>query len=146
VAQSKVLIVEDEAFLRDLYVDTLSPEGYEVSTAIDGEDALTKIQQQKWDIILLDIILPKKSAFQILETLSTDPNNKNVGTPILMLTNLDSDFDIKRALSLGGTGYLIKSQITPGDLVREVKNALEANKVVQANQPDQVPQAPVPIV
>jgi DNA-binding response OmpR family regulator len=143
VAQSKVLIVEDEAFLRELYVDTLSPEGYEVSTAVDGEDALNKIRQQKWDIILLDIILPKMSAFQILEAFNADSNNKNIGTPIIILTNLDSDFDIKRALSLGGSTYLIKSQITPGDLVKEVKLYLDKARMAQS---EQVPQSPTPIV
>ena len=143
MAQSKVLIVEDEAFLRELYVDTLSPEGYEVSTAVDGEDALNKIRQQKWDIILLDIILPKMSAFQILEAFNADSNNKNIGTPIIILTNLDSDFDIKRALSLGGSTYLIKSQITPGDLVKEVKLYLDKARMAQS---EQVPQSPTPIV
>lgn len=124
---AKILIVEDEAFLRDLYVDTLTPEGYHIDTASDGDQAVEKIKKGGWDLVLLDIILPKKSAFDVLETLSADPSFKQNTTPIVFLTNLDSDSDIKRALSLGGSGYLIKSQITPGDLVREVKMYLAKN-------------------
>lgn len=124
---AKILIVEDEVFLRDLYVDTLSPEGYLLDTASDGEEALQKIKQGGYNLILLDIILPKMSAFQILENLNNDPNYTQKNTPIVFLTNLDNDADIKRALSLGGSGYLIKSQITPGDLIKEVKLYLSKN-------------------
>jgi len=124
--KKKILIVEDEAFLRDIYVDSLTPEGYELDTAIDGEEAYAKIKQGGYDLILLDIILPKLNAFQMLDKLSQDPEyDRTKNKTIVYLTNLDSDNDIKRALSLGGEGYLIKSQLTPGDLVHEVKMYLE---------------------
>lgn len=126
---AKVLIIEDEPFLRDLYIDTLSPEGYRLDSASDGEQALQKMREGGWNLILLDIILPKMSAFQIMETLSNDQDFKSTNTaPIVFLTNLDNDSDIKKALDLGGAGYLIKSQITPGDLIREVKMYLQKKR------------------
>lgn len=136
VYPEKILIVEDEAFLRDLYVDTLTPEGYQIETAVDGDEALDKIKRGGWDLILLDIILPKKSAFEVLDTLNLDSQFKQSAPPIIFLTNLDSDGDIKKALSLGGSGYLIKSQITPGDLIHEVKMYL-----AKANTPKSVQNA-----
>ncbi len=117
----KILIVEDELFLRELYIDTLTQEGYQIDWASEGEEALQKILKGGFDLILLDIILPKMNAFQIMESLNNNPAYKGNQTPIVFLTNIDNDGDIKKALSLGGAGYLIKSQITPGDLVREVK-------------------------
>lgn len=126
MAQAKVLIVEDEEFLRDVYVDTLSPQGYSIEVAKDGEEALNKIKNEDWDLILLDILLPKMSAFDILEKLNNDPEyNKLKNKNILFLTNLDSESDMHRALALGGHGYLIKSNITPGELVQNIKSFLE---------------------
>lgn len=126
MAQAKVLIVEDEEFLRDVYVDTLSPQGYSIEVAKDGEEALQKIKAGDWDLILLDILLPKLTAFDILEKLNNDPTyNKAKNKNILFLTNLDSEADMHRALALGGHGYLIKSNITPGELVQNIKSFLE---------------------
>lgn len=136
---AKILIVEDEVFLRDLYVDTLSPEGYQLDTAVDGEEAYEKIKDGTYDLVLLDIILPKMSAFQILEKLNSEPEFTTKPHKIVFMTNLDNDVDIKRALSLGGDGYLIKSQITPGDLIKEVKIYL--TKAEENKTPDIVSQS-----
>jgi len=128
MAQAKVLIVEDEEFLRDVYVDTLSPQGYLIEVAKDGEEALQKIKTGDWDLILLDILLPKMSAFDVLEKLNNDPTyNKAKNKNILFLTNLDSESDMHRALALGGHGYLIKSNITPGELIQQIKSFLGKN-------------------
>lgn len=115
----KILIAEDDQFLRELYSDVLKAEqGYSVETAVDGEDALQKIMQGGWDLILLDIIMPKLSGLDVAKKIKeTPPINPN--KTIVFLTNLDKGEEIKEALLLGN-GYLIKSQITPGDLVREV--------------------------
>lgn len=129
MAQPKVLIVEDEEFLRDVYVDTISPQGYLIDVAKDGEEALQKMKTGDWDLILLDILLPKMSAFDVLEKLNNDPDyNKAKNKNILFLTNLDSESDMHRALALGGHGYLIKSNITPGELVQQIKTFLEKNQ------------------
>lgn len=119
---AKILIVEDDELLREIYSDTLTGEGYTIDTAQDGEEAFTKMSQGGWDLVLLDIVIPKMSgldvAQKIKETPPTVPNKS-----IVFLTNLDKGDEIKTALELG-KGYLIKSQITPGDLVEKVKTYL----------------------
>lgn len=115
----RILIAEDDEFLRDLYSDVLKGEGYSVETATDGEQALQKVTQGGWDLILLDIIMPKASGLDVARKLQQNPP-ANPNKCIVFLTNLDKGEEIKEALLLGN-GYLIKSQITPGDLVKEVK-------------------------
>lgn len=119
----KVLIVEDDTFLRELYAETLAGEGFTVESASDGEEAVEKMKGGGWDIILLDIIMPKMNGLDVMKKLK----ELNVAKPskaLVFLTNLDKDEEIKEALTYGD-GYLIKSQITPGDLVNEVKNYLQ---------------------
>lgn len=118
VELKKILIVEDDAFLRDVYSDTLKGEGFQIDTAVDGEEALQKISTGSWDLILLDIRLPKMSGFEVIDALKKHGKTQ-ITAPIVFLTNLDNDADIKKALEVG-SGYLIKSQITPGDLVHEI--------------------------
>jgi CheY-like chemotaxis protein len=124
--QQKVLIVEDDLFLRELYVDTLSGEGYQVDSASDGEMALEKMKIGGYDLVLLDIIMPKMDGLSVMKQIQNTPPlapNKCV----VFLTNLDKDEEIKAALQLG-SGYLIKSQITPGSLANEVKVYLDKYK------------------
>lgn len=130
--EKKILIAEDDEFLRELYSDVLKAEqGYSVETAIDGQDALQKISQGGWDLILLDIIMPKLSGLDIAKRIKeTPPSTPN--KCLVFLTNLDKGEEIKEALMLGD-GYLIKSQITPGDLVNEVKLYLERPTAPQIN-------------
>lgn len=116
----KILIAEDDEFLRELYADILKTEGYQVTTAVDGEDALQKLTQGGWDLVLLDIIMPKLSGLEVAKKAKELPPTSLPNKSIIFLTNLDKGEEIKEALLLG-TGYLIKSQITPGDLVKEVK-------------------------
>ena len=130
---AKILIVEDDELLREVYADTLIDEGYSIDTAQDGEEAFTKMSQGGWDLVLLDIVIPKMSgldvAQKIKETPPTIPNKS-----IVFLTNLDKGEEIKTALELG-QGYLIKSQITPGDLVNHVKNYLEDGATTETPPP-----------
>ncbi|MBI2430898.1 MAG: response regulator [Candidatus Levybacteria bacterium] len=124
--KAKILVVEDDDFLREVYVETLSGEGYHIDTAIDGEEGKQKIKQGGYDLILLDIVLPKIDGLAIMRQLKTEgatfPNKK-----VLFLTNLDKDEEIKEALELGD-GYLIKSQLTPGDIIRETNLYLSKNE------------------
>lgn len=118
----KILVVEDDTFLRDIYTEVLSKAGYHVESAEDGEKGLAKIQQGNWDLVLLDIIMPVMSGVDVMKKLHTDP--EFVGTKyykkLIFLTNLDNDQEIKEALKFSD-GYLIKSQLTPGDVLNEVK-------------------------
>ena len=127
--QKKILIVEDDPFISQIYFDTLVAEGYLVETAKDGLEAYPKIKQTQYDMILLDILMPNMNGFDLVEKLKAEGDQHITNTVILYLTNLDNEVDIKRALSLG-KGYLIKSQITPEDLVREVKMYLQTNAAV----------------
>lgn len=119
----KILVVEDDQFIRELYCDVLKAEGYVVDIAIDGEEGLKKIKEGGYDLVLLDIIMPKIDGLEIMRRIKNDPPalpNKCV----IFLTNLDKEEEIRTALQLGN-GYLIKSQITPGGLVQEVKTYLK---------------------
>lgn len=117
-----ILVVEDDAFLREIYVDTLKRGGYNVDIAADGDEGFAKIKNGHYNLILLDIIMPKQDGLQIMRTLKSDPSFTSQ-TPVVFLTNLDNDAEIKQALTLG-KGYLIKSQMTPADLLEQVKKYL----------------------
>lgn len=117
--EKKILVAEDDEFLRELYSDILRTEGYQVTSAVDGEDALQKFSQGGWDLVLMDIIMPKLSGLDVVKKASENPQAK-FAKSIVFLTNLDKGEEIKEAL-MHGNGYLIKSQITPGDLVKEVQ-------------------------
>lgn len=120
---AKILIVEDDQFLRELYSDVLRAEGYIVDSVVDGEEGFKKIKQGGYDLVLLDIIMPKLDGLEVMRRIKSDPPI-NPNKCVIFLTNLDKDEEIKTALTLGN-GYLIKSQITPGRLVQEVKVYLE---------------------
>lgn len=116
----KILLAEDDQFLRELYLDVLTSEGYDVETAIDGNEAFNKISLGGWDLVLLDIIMPKMNGLDVMKKISGTAPPQQPNKSVIFLTNLDKGEEIKQALILGN-GYIIKSQITPGDLVNEVK-------------------------
>ncbi len=122
--KKKLLLVEDDLFLRDLYNETLLTAGYAVDLAVNGQEAYDKIKAGGYDLVLLDIVLPIMDGIQVMEKLKEEQiqlTNKCT----VFLTNLDNEADIKKALDLGN-GYIIKSQITPADLLNEVKNYLDS--------------------
>src|SRR3990167_8904113 len=120
--QQRILVVEDDLFLRELYSDILTQEGYKVESAQDGEEALQKIKVGGYDLILLDIIMPKMDGLEVMRQVQANPP-QSPNKCVVFLTNLDKDEEIKTALKLGN-GYIIKSQITPGTLVEKVKGYL----------------------
>lgn len=124
---AKILIVEDDKALQEVYSDALKAvEGYEIDTADDGETALQKMLQGGWDLVLLDIILPRINGLEVMEQLKGLPPIQNPNKCVIFLTNLDKGEEIEKGLKLAN-GYLIKSQITPGDLVREVNLYLSSS-------------------
>ena len=124
--QPHILIVEDDLFIRELYDRQLSLEGYQVTTAEDGEIGLAKITESIPDLLLLDIMLPKVSGLDLLRTIKAKDETKNI--PVILLTNLGQDPVIKEGFNLGADGYLIKSAYTPDQIIEEVKKFL-ANQV-----------------
>ncbi|MDO8498276.1 MAG: response regulator [bacterium] len=120
----RILVVEDDQFLRDFYHELLAGEGFTVDVAADGEVALQKMVQGGWNLILLDIMLPKKDGLQILRDLKVTPPAVPNG-PIVALTNLGHDAVINQAFDLGANGYLIKSAMNPDDVLSEIQSFLK---------------------
>lgn len=120
---TKILVAEDDFYLRDLYCELLKGEGFEVDMASDGPEAFTKLKEGGFDLVLLDIMLPKISGLELLKKLKADPPLKE-NKIVVFLTNLGTEDAIKEGFKLGGAGYLIKSQLTPDQVVTEVKNYL----------------------
>jgi DNA-binding response OmpR family regulator len=118
----KVLLVEDDPFLSNLLKVRLQKENVDVTLARDGEEALKKIEENKPGLVLLDLILPKKSGFEILEKVSTDPQLKDM--PIIILSNLGQTSDIQRGKELGAIEYYVKAKISIDDLVGKIKTFL----------------------
>lgn len=119
---SKVLLVEDDINLREIYAARLSAEGHEMVVASDGEEALSKAVAEKPDLILLDVMMPKISGFDVLDILRSTEETKN--TKVIMLSALSQQSDQERGEKLGADKYLIKSQITLEDVVETVKGML----------------------
>lgn len=120
----KILVVEDDQFLREFYQELLTQEGYLIDVAGDGEIALSKILGNEYDLVLLDIMLPKKDGIQILRDLKVTPP-KAANLTIVVLTNLGQDAVIKECFDLGADGYLIKSALNPDQVLTEVKSYLQ---------------------
>lgn len=119
---SKVLLVEDDINLREIYAARLSAEGHEMVVASDGEEALSKAVAEKPDLILLDVMMPKISGFDVLDILRSTEETKS--TKVIMLSALSQQSDQERGEKLGADKYLIKSQITLEDVVETVKGML----------------------
>lgn len=120
----KILIVEDDQFLRDFYQELLTSEGYEVQVAADGETASQQIHLGGWNLILLDLMLPKKDGLQVLREAQSNPPETANG-PVVVLTNLGNDTIINQAFSVGATGYLIKSALNPDQVLSEIHSYLQ---------------------
>lgn len=120
----KILFIEDDPFLSDIYMTKFEEVGYDIDISNDGEEGLKKIRENKPDIVLLDIVLPKRSGLEILEEIKNDSTLKHI--PVLILSNLGMDQNFDKAKSLGAAGYLVKSQYTPSEVVAEVEKILKA--------------------
>lgn len=119
----KILIVEDDQFLREFYQELLQSEGYNVDVAADGEVGSQKTLLGGYHLILLDIMLPKKDGLQILRDLKVR-SPKSPNKAIVVLTNLGQDAIIKECFNLGADGFLIKSALNPDQVLTEIKNFL----------------------
>jgi len=118
----KILVIEDDTFLRELIVQKLLKEGYEIVEAVDGEDGIKKVTEEKPDIILLDIILPGIDGFEVLKKIKEDEKVQDI--PVIILSNLGQQDDIDKGIKLGAKDYLIKAEFTPGEIVEKVRSVL----------------------
>ena len=119
-----ILLVEDDSFLREICSKKLTKEGYSVYEAMDGEQAMDIVGKVKPDVILLDIILPAIDGFQILSNIRNSKNKKISDVPIIMLSNLGQDDDIKKAMDMGASDYLIKAHFTTDEIATKIKKML----------------------
>ena len=118
--KKKVLVVEDEIFIRELYEKVLQGAGYDVTGAQDGQEGLDKVKAGNFDLVLLDIMLPKMTGIDVLKEIKKDPDPKLNKLPVYLLTNLGQESIIKEAFKIGADGYLLKAKYLPNQIVSEV--------------------------
>jgi len=124
----KILIVEDDPFLGEMYAAKFTQEGFQTEVAMDGKIGLTKIKVFNPDLILLDIVLPKLDGFELLKKIKKKSEFK--GIPVVLLTNLGQKNEVEKGLRLGADEYIIKAHFTPTAVVAKIKEILfqEKNK------------------
>lgn len=118
----RVLIVEDDESLAELYAIELSNHGFEIETAVDGQDGLDQILTKKFDLVVVDLMLPKIDGLTIVESIRRSPKTKTL--PIVMLSNLSEGSTVEQALKAGANGYLVKAQNSPSSIATEVQKFL----------------------
>lgn len=119
-----ILLIDDDLYIRELYDEVLKSEGFEVDLASDGKDGYQKITENKYDLILLDVMLPQLDGIGILTKLKQD--KVAIKSPIILLTNLVHDPAVKNAVELGAHSVITKAELTPGDLVKKAKEIIES--------------------
>ncbi len=120
--KGKILIIEDEQYLADMYKMKFEREGYEVELAYDGESGIELAKKVKPDLILLDLVLPKMDGYTVLRALRADKKTKSL--KIYVFSNLGQEEEIEEGLKNGADGYLIKANVTPTQLVELVEKIL----------------------
>lgn len=122
-ARKKILFVEDEEALQLTLCSALKEAGYTAVSAYDGEAAIALAERENPDLILLDIILPRRSGFEVLEELKANDSTRDI--PVIVLTNLERISDVERMLSLGATNYLVKANYEVPDILTKIRQVLE---------------------
>lgn len=117
--KEKIMIVEDDSFVMDIYRTKLEQEGFEVIEAINGVEAMKKLQNAEPNLILLDIIMPYMDGLEVLKKIKEDERLKNI--PVILLTNLSQKDEVTKGLGLGANDYLIKSHFTPSEVLEKIK-------------------------
>jgi len=123
----KILIVEDEEYLLDMYKMKFTSAGYDVTTAVNGVEGLELASTGKFDLVLLDLIMPKMNGYQVLDELRSNEATKNL--PVYILSNLGQGSEIDQGLNHGANGYLVKSSFTPSQLLEQVEQLLSGGSV-----------------
>lgn len=121
----KVLLVEDDKFLRDICGTKLMKEGFQVVEAVDGQTVVKTLEKEKPSVVLLDIVLPSINGFEVLAQIRSNPDPAIAKTPVLMLSNLGQEDDVKKAMELGASDYLIKSNFTTQEITDKIKKTLK---------------------
>lgn len=122
----RILLAEDDRFLRRAAEATLRQQGFAVTVAADGEEALRLARDAPPDLVLLDLIMPKVHGFEVLRALREDP--RTAAVPVIVLSNLGQEADVQRALEAGASAYLVKANLSLQELSRKVRDALGAGE------------------
>ena len=118
----KILFIEDESALQKAVSDTLTEHGYEVVQALDGEIGIRLAHDKQPDLILLDLVLPKKNGFEVLTEIKKDPSIQNI--PVIILTNLEGTEEVEKAVALGATKFLIKANYSLDEILKKIEETI----------------------
>jgi CheY-like chemotaxis protein len=118
----KILLIEDDNFLVEMYKTKFEREGYEIVTAMNGGEGLERAVKEKPDLILLDMVLPEKDGYEVLDELKGDKETKDI--PVIILSNLGQNGEVKKGKEKGAEDYFIKSNFTPGQLVDKINKRM----------------------
>lgn len=124
----KILLVEDDRFLRNICQMKLTKVGYQVFESSDGEEVIQILEQHRPNVVLLDIILPSTDGFEILSQIRSHKNPDIAKTPVIMLSNLGQEQDIQRAHEMGANSFMIKANFTTSEIVKKIESLLGINK------------------
>lgn len=122
----RILIVDDELYLRELYEEVIQSAGYEVETALDGKEGLEKIRTGNFDLVLLDVMMPELDGIGVLQKLSTEEPKPAKMPVIVICTNLSHDPVINEATKLGAKAYIVKADVVPDQIIEKIKELLAA--------------------
>jgi DNA-binding response OmpR family regulator len=139
-SSKKILLVEDDDNLANVYLTRLQAEGFDVKRVANGEAALATAMEYHPDLIVLDVMMPKVSGFDVLDILRNTPETENI--KVVMLTALSQDSDKQRANSLGADDYLVKSQVVIADVVARIKHHLGMDQTTTTVQKSVEPEVP----
>ena len=121
-SKNQLLLVEDDLLIRELYKRQMELSGLPTDAVDNGVDAIAAAQKKKYDLILLDIMMPKMNGLDVLKVLKADEKTKSI--PVYFLTNLGQDSILQEGMKVGAAGFLIKASYTPAELIDEVKKIL----------------------
>ena len=124
--KGKILLVEDDPFLSVLLKNRLLKEGHEVTLAQDGKTALEFLKKERFDVVLLDLILPGKSGFEVMEEIRQEPKWSVESAPIIVISNLGQENDIERSRELGASDYFVKARTSIDELVKKVEKVIHS--------------------
>lgn len=117
-----ILLVEDDMFLRNLLTARLGREGFRVESATDGIEALEKIRALRPNLVLLDLILPRKNGFEVLQEIADDPQLASI--PVIIISNLGQESDVARGRALGALDYYVKAQLSIDELIAKIREVV----------------------
>ena len=119
----KILVIEDDNILQSAITTALKQTGFSVIQSFDGKDGLEKAKKNSIDLILLDLLIPKKDGWEVLKTLKGDKKTKNI--PVFVLTIYEGGDSISKCMSLGASGYFIKSKYSLDEIIEKIKEAIK---------------------